>query len=366
MNIDIKSLLAVSKDKSNLDLLLNQSNRVKHAILSLLVWHNSKSEKFPAIVTGSSGSSKSFITVALFEALLGKDSVKHIVPPSDGSYGDFIHNQIAAKHYEMIIIDESHKLDFDIETIQPHKKSLVIGETSINYGNLIFITHSGMGRNSSEDARLVKIEYGTPERDEIIDLLMEFEGYSKDKATWCAWHSPRNIHNGKTVSDKYGTQLQDTVLPCGLLSQDLAVLLYYKDSNPLGSNTISSCSGKLCLDIKAVQNSERRLKGEGFLVVGKQNKRDVTELGFDLLYTLDKRSKKSETQAQPSKAKPKPSAKPSKVKAKAKPKQVKTPSAKPSKPSKAQKAATSSVSESYSDFRNSIVIPDNPLDKLDN
>jgi hypothetical protein len=285
-NIDIKSLLKNAKNQTDLDLLLNQSNRVKLAILALLVWHNSKSEKFPAMVTGSSGSSKSFITVKLFEALLGKDSVKHIVPPSSGSYSDFIHSQIFGKHYKMIIIDESHKLDFDIETIQPHKKSLVIGETSINYGNLIFISHSGMGRNSSEDARLIKVEYGTPEREEIIDLLQKFEGMPQDKANWSAWHAPRNIHNAKSVSDKFATDLQPTVNPCGLLSQDLAVLNYYSEMELIGCNTISSCSGKLSLDVKAVQQSERRLKGEGFLVVGKQSKRDVTEIGKDLLYTL--------------------------------------------------------------------------------
>lgn len=362
--IDIKPFLKSITDKKLLALLTKQSDRVLHAILSLILWHNNEGEKFPSLVTGSSGSSKSFITVELFKALLGAENVCHIVPPSDGSYNDFIHGQITGKHYRMIIIDEAHKLDFDIETIQPFKRSLTIGETSINYGNLIFISHSGLGKNASEDARLNKVEFGTPSREEIIELLIKFEGYGKEKANWSAWHAPRNIHNAKSVSDKFGTALQDTVLPCGLLGQDLSVLRYYLETGKVGSNTISSCSGKLCLDRKAVEQSERRLKGEGFLTVGKQSRRDVSELGADLIYTLEENSNpetekpaqskpKSNAKKSPNKSKPKSKAKPQ---SKSKPAQSKPKSAKsPSSKGKAKKV-------SLDDIKSEIVVNASPLD----
>lgn len=339
----MKNIIERIQDKETKKLISKQSDRVNQAVKSLMLWHDDKGKKFPALVIGSSGSSKSFITSKLFKGILGEKNVIHTIPPSEGSYSDHIENQIA-RPFELLIIDEAHKFSFDVETIQPHTTGMTIGETFVRYDQLIFISHSGLGKNTSEDARLETIEFGTPEREEIISLLIEHEGFSKEKATWAAWHSPRNMHNAETVSKYFQSDLQNSINPCGLKTVDLDVLRYYRDSEKLGANSLSSCSGKLSLDNSAIKNSERRLKAEGLLIVAKQSKREITETGLNLLYTLEENEQET-----PQKETPKsPSKSASKAKSANKP-QTK------SKPS--QKAVKSSVSERYAELRNGIEIP---------
>jgi len=369
----MKNIINRIQDAETKKLISKQSERVNNAVKSLMIWHESQSRKFPALIVGSSGSSKSFITSSLFKGILGEKQVIHTIPPSKGSYSDLIESQIS-RPFEMLIIDEAHKFHFDVETIQPHSIGLTIGETFVRYDQLIFISHAGLGKNTSEDARLETIEFGTPERDEIISLLVEYEGFSREKATWAAWHSPRNLHDAIKIAKYYQTDMQPTINPCGLQNSDLKTLEYYRDSEKSCSNSIGSCAAKLSLDNDAIKNSERRLKAEGLLIVGKQSKRSATETGLDLLYTIEQKLKPEPEPEPEPKPKPKPKAKPeAKAKAKAKPEPTPTPKPKakakaksePKAKPKAKVIPTSSVSTSYETFRNSIEIPENPLDKLD-
>jgi hypothetical protein len=348
----MKNIINRIQDKEIKNLLSKQSERVNHAIKSLMVWHDSKERKFPALVIGSSGSSKSYITSKLFQGILGEKNVIHTIPPSEGSYSDHIENQIA-RPFDLLIIDEAHKFHFDVETIQPHTQGLTIGETFVRYDQLIFISHAGLGKNTSEDARLQVVEYGTPTREEIISLLVEHEGFPKNKATWSAWHSPKNMHNAVSVSIKFGTDLQETVNPCGLTNTDLDILKYYRDSEKIGANTISSCSGKLSLDVNAVKNSERRLKAESLLIVGKQSRREVSCDGMDLLYTMEENSNPEPEKPTQSKPAKKETAKKSPNKRKPAPKS-------PSK--KATSKAKKTAKVSLDDIKSEIEAPVSPLD----
>jgi hypothetical protein len=354
----ILSLIKIPAIKS---LLEKQPMRVWKEIKALYIWHTYKGRKFPLLITGKSGSGKSFIARKFFEGILNIENIVYCIPPESGSYRDYIKAKIESlpeEKIEMVIIDEAHELGLNIEAIQPHSSGLQFGEYRIPYSKLIFISHSGIGSNNSEDSRLENVHFDTPEREEIIELLTMFEGFEKEKAIWSAWHAPRSFHKAITIGKYFGTDLQGGVLPCGLSPLCLEILSFYKDSSEYSNNTINSCAGKLGFDVNAIKNAERALKEESLLIVGKQSKRELTEQGLDLLYTLKERELervKSELELEPTPPTP-PKAKVTPPKAKRKaPKSSKFDNIKPDK----------SPSELYAEISSQIVKPADPLAKLD-
>ena len=351
---------ALDKIKSNNPTIFaelsDQNKRINDAIESILIWIESNMDKNPLMITGNSGSSKSYITKRLFEGLYGKDNIVYCLPPSKGNYEDIIQLEIDRKpKFKFILIDESHSLDFDIESIQPESNGVMIAERYIKKSQLVFISHEGLGNDSSQDARLEPVEFAQISRDEIINILMDKYGFTEDCANWSAWHSPRNIHNAIQVSKFFGTEQQLCKNPCGLKAIDLEVLRYYQNSARIGNNTITSCANSLSVNAAVVRNSERRLTGEGLLAILKQSKRSVTEHGLDLLYTIDDPEAKSEPEPEPSNATPKQPSKATPPKAKRKTPTSKLDNIKPDK----------SPSQLYAEISSQIVKPMDPLAKLD-
>lgn len=367
------SILSLIKIPAIKSLLEKQPIRVWKEIKALYIWHIYKGRKFPLLITGKSGSGKSFITRKFFEGILNIENIVYCIPPESGSYRDYIKAKIESlpeEKIEMVLIDEAHELGLNIEAIQPHSSGLQFGEYRIPYSKLVFISHSGIGSNNSEDSRLENVHFETPEREEIIELLTMFEGFKRDKAIWSAWHSPRSFHKAITIGKYFGTDLQDGVLPCGLSPLCLEILSFYKESSEYSNNTLSSCAGKLGFDVNAIKNAERALKEESLLIVGKQSKRELTEQGLDLIYTLKEKELERQGKQPNSKPKPKSNGKKSNAKSKAQSKakpaketaKKTTSKRKPAKPSKTD--GIKAIPVTLDDIKSQITVPVNPLDKV--
>lgn len=290
--------------------------------------------------------------------------------------------QLSEMDVPYLIIDEGHRfvseLENGAETFQHSKKSLSIGDVKIPYNRIIFISHKPLGRNNSENTRFNKILIPSPSRHEIVDVLMSL-GHTRQKSVWSASHSKANFRSAINVSHAYGTDAQTNHSPRGLNGQDIDILWYYfrtdpavlcgsiplADKLPPSTNYLGNCAAFLGLDVDAIRGSEADLKEEKLLAITTQSRRVLPtnpENYKTVLAVLKLAGKFGKPEAKPD-AKPEPEqaqtqAQSSKPKAKAKAKAK-------SKP-KAKKALTSSVSTNYNEFRNSIEIPTNPLDKLDN
>lgn len=379
--------------------------RLTPAISRLNIWLDEK-KHWPQGINGSSGSGKTHF-VKEYLSSLGIDFIFCTVPDS-GSYKKHVINQISsygaalrdavdnldhtvnelehmgqkkelAEILELdstpyVIIDECHRffseLENGIETLQHEKKILTLDEEeniSIPYNRLILISHSGIGKNNSENTRLSgSITIPTPNRHEIVEVLMDM-GFSQKKAVWSASHAKSNFRSALDVSASYNTPAAETYLPRGLEPNDIAVLWFYFRTDPAvnsdhlipeseklirGTNALNNCSAFLGLDSNAIKSSEANLKEEGFLSTGTQSKRIISnnpETYKRVLAVLkmsgkfNNPEKEKEKQEKPKKETPKKTPEKSQSKSK-KETQSKQPSkAKPSAKSKAKSKAQTSA-----------------------
>jgi hypothetical protein len=378
--------------------------RLETAIEGLKQYVSEKYE-FPALVKGKSGSGKThfvlefmrenklpcvFVTtpdhdnyfehvekeLTRYESAL-HDQIRDLELSESEKTNDKLKEKLKESECPFVIIDESHKLGIDTEDFQHEKKSYSFGNISVPYTRLIFISHSSLGKNNSENNRLRKILVPTPTRQDICNDLISSGLCTKEQAEWSVKHSSCNFHSAIETSKDWNTPLEKTYNPRGLDYSVIEVLNFYFQTDPemqsryknkvvfdtMGINSIGNCVAKLGLDKKAIEESESILKEEGLIVTGSQSKRIVVQGDKDLKLTLailkfsgllklvekKKPEPKPETQPAPPKAKVTP------PKAKRKTPTSKLDNIKPDK----------SPSQLYAEISSQIVKPMDPLAKLD-
>lgn len=413
--------------------------RLTPAINRINIWLGEK-KHWPQGINGSSGSGKTHFVKSYLDSI-GVEYVFCTVPDS-GSYKKHVINQISSygaalreaverldynvnelENVEQkgelkealeldsspyVIIDECHRffaeLENGIETLQHEKNALTLDDEeniSIPYNRLILISHSGIGKNNSENTRLSgSITIPTPNRHEIVEVLKDM-GFSEKKAVWSASHAKSNFRSALDVSASYNTPAAETYLPRGLEPNDIAVLWFYFRTDPAvnsdhlipesdklirGTNALNNCSAFLGLDSNAIKSSEANLKEEGFLSTGTQSKRIISnnpETYKTVLAVLKMSGKfanpeteteketpqKETTKSKPTQSKSKAKSKAKKPDAKSKPKaQTQTKSAKQAPKSQPKSASKTDklkgIPVSLSEIKSQIVVPDNPLDKV--
>ena len=288
----------------------------------------SEKYEFPALVKGKSGSGKThfvlefmkenklpfvFVTtpdhdnyfehvekeLTRYETAL-HDQIKDLELSESEKTNDKLKEKLKESECPFVIIDESHKLGIDTEDFQHEKKSYSFGNISVPYTRLIFISHSSLGKNNSENNRLRKILVPTPTRQDICNDLISSGLCTKEQAEWSVKHSACNFHSAIETSKDWNTPLQKTYNPRGLDYSVIEVLNFYFQTDPemqakyknkvifdtMGINSIGNCVAKLGLDKKAIEESEFILKEEGLIVTGSQSKRIIVQGDKDLKLTL--------------------------------------------------------------------------------
>ena len=196
------------------------------------------------------------------------------------------------KSIPYVVIDEAHQLGLKSTEIFQHEKTFfTIGEVKIPYDRLIFISHTSLGKNNSENTRLTNIEVPDPTREDILSVLVEDLKFSKVQAKWAVTHSKANFRSVLDTITAYNTPLQSTYRPRGLSRASIEVLWFYfrtdasnkcssiPDSEKLaiGTNSIGNCSAFLGLDHDAIKTCENDLKEENFISTGSQSKRVIVK-----------------------------------------------------------------------------------------
>ena len=258
----------------------------------------------PLILTGESGSGKSYLLKELIQEIRTDKLFKRFLPIPDMSYNEMVNHCVKALHekhtkdFQRILFwfDECHHWnEFKPEFIQSDKGFILINGIRINFDQLIFSGHSTLISSKSDKARLRELTLQSPERTDIFNIFASISGYDIEKLSQVINFSGKSLHEVRKNYRSLLTGERIILNPLGLSDNALKALsIYSGDDVP----TFTACKAEMGLERKAMLQVESELLNEKLMRL-ENSARIVTHLGYRILSQSVFDSAKPEPEPEP-------------------------------------------------------------------